>query len=80
MTPRPVAEVCTDALPAACRQCSSPAWRPCECQPGVHAGRLTAAHRLHLIGDTDLMNVLGSLGLFTPATVVRADAAVTSWT
>lgn len=75
---RPVAEVVADALPAACHKCWSPAYEPCTCQPGVHAERLGAAHKKELITTTDLFGVLGALGVFTPATVVRADTAVPS--
>jgi len=80
MNPRPVAEVCADTLLATCGQCWSASGQPCDCQPGVHVARLGRAHRKGLIGDTDLMSVLGQLGVFTPATVVTADAEVPSWT
>jgi len=81
VTPRPLAEVVTDALLAGCDKCFPASCQPCDCQPGgVHVARLAKAHRLRLIGDTDLMSVLGQLGVFTPATVVTADAEVPSWT
>ncbi len=84
---RPLAEITADALRANCGagDCWAAPGEPCSCAPGVHLARYARARRKGLLSGPDMCAVLDAVtpdpdSVFTPATVVTADAEVPSWT
>lgn len=77
---RTLAGIIADSLLADCGEgtCWARHLEPCTCAPGVHLARLYRAERKGLLAGRELHAVLDELVVFTPATVVRAEAAVTS--
>jgi hypothetical protein len=67
---RSLHEICADARRANCGECWQVPGTPCTPE-GDHVARFGRAMRRGLISGPDLLAVLGALGAFTTATVIR---------